>query len=178
MPISSRVGLTHPESWHKVSERGYLGLFFYRVRKKGSFEVLLVFFSTFSSQNLKYPTLMHWLASWVNPTSKTHIPCLPTTSQVSPVQFSLDSVALNFRPKWWHGPSLKHCAGRKLCRHTAATLLHVFDRERKGERDETMNDLQKGSRYSTQVPYRIIMSASVVRGKDVVKYHFMSENTC
>ena len=110
MPISSRVGLTHPESWHKVSEQGYLGLFFYRVRKKSSFEVLLVFFSTFSSQNLKYPTLMHWLASWVNPTSKTHIPCLPTTSQVSPVQFSLDSVALNFRPIWWHGPSLKHCA--------------------------------------------------------------------
>ena len=110
MPISSRVGLTHPESWHKVSERGYLGLFFYRVRKKGSFEVLLVFFSTFSSQNLKYPTLMHWLASWVNPTSKTHIPCLPTTSQVPPVKFSLDSVALNFRPMWWHGPSLKHCA--------------------------------------------------------------------
>ena len=109
MPISSRVGLTHPESWHKVSEQGYLGLFFYRVRKKGSFEVLLVFFSTFSSQNLKYPTLMHWLASWVNPTSKTHIPCLPTTSQVSPVQFSLDSVALNFRPIWCHGPSLKHC---------------------------------------------------------------------
>ena len=109
MPISSRVGLTHPESWHKVSEQGYLGLFFYRVRKKGSFEVLLVFFSTFSSQNLKYPTLMHWLASWVNPTSKTHIPCLPTTSQVPPVKFSLDSVALNFRPIWCHRPSLKHC---------------------------------------------------------------------
>ena len=109
MPISSRVGLTHPESWHKVSEQGYLGLFFYRVRKKSSFEVLLVFFSTFSSQNLKYPTLMHWLASWVNPTSKTHIPCLPTTSQVPPVKFSLDSVALNFRPIWCHRPSLKHC---------------------------------------------------------------------
>ena len=121
MPISSRVGLTHPESWHKVSERGYLGLFFYRVRKKGSFEVLLVFFSTFSSQNLKYPTLMHWLASWVNPTSKTHIPCLPTTSQVSPVQFSWDSVALNFRPIWWHGPSLKHCATRELLLFTNAS---------------------------------------------------------
>ena len=75
----------------------------------GSFEVLLVIFSTFSSQNLKYPTLMHWLESWVNPTSKTDIPCLPTTSQVPPVQFSWDSVALNFRPIWCHGPSLKHC---------------------------------------------------------------------
>ena len=133
MPISSRVGLTHPESWHKVSEQGYLGLFFYRVRKKGSFEVLLVFFSTFSSQNLKYPTLMHWLASWVNPTSKTHIPCLPTTSQVSPVQFSLDSVALNFRPKWWHGPSLKHCAlyqlkvaCHSLCCTFRSFLLHFL----------------------------------------------------
>ena len=120
MPISSRVGLTHPESWHKVSERGYLGLFFYRVRKKCSFEVLLVFFSTFSSQNLKYPTLMHWLASWVNPTSKTHIPCLPTTSQVPPVKFSLDSVALNFRPIWCHRPSLKHCVAYQC--HTLLSL--------------------------------------------------------
>ena len=103
--------MTHPVPWHKVSEQGYLGLFFYRARKMGSFEVLLVIFSTFSSQNLKYPTLMHWLESWVNPTSKTDIPCLPTTSQVPPVQFSWDSVALNFRPIWCHGPSLKHCVG-------------------------------------------------------------------
>ena len=128
MPISSRVGLTHPESWHKVSEQGYLGLFFYRVRKKGSFEVLLVFFSTFSSQNLKYPTLMHWLASWVNPTSKTHIPCLPTTSQVPPVKFSLDSVALNFRPIWCHRPSLKHCAGYAPCLSPFSSELLSFPR--------------------------------------------------
>ena len=83
---------------------------------------MLVFFSTFSSQNLKYPTLMHWLASWVNPTSKTHIPCLPTTSQVSPVQFSLDSVALNFRPIWCHRPSLKHCALHECLRHPSTDV--------------------------------------------------------
>ena len=88
MPISSRVGLTHPESWHKVSEQGYLGLFFYRVRKKGSFEVLLVFFLTFSSQNLKYPILVHWLASSVNSISQIHFHGFPTTYQEAPVQFS------------------------------------------------------------------------------------------
>ena len=43
-------------------------------------------------------------------TSKTYILCLPTTSQVPPVWFSLDSEALNFGPIWGHGPSLKHCA--------------------------------------------------------------------
>ena len=39
---------------------------------------------------------MHWLASWVSSLSKTHFHGLPTTYQVPPGQFSLDSMALNF----------------------------------------------------------------------------------
>ena len=110
MPTLSRGTLTQPETRGKVPVVVFYGLFFYSVRKLGSFVVLVLFFSTFFFQNLKYPTLTHWLARQVSSTSKTHIPCLPTTSQVPPVQFSLDSVALNFRPIWCHRPSLKHCA--------------------------------------------------------------------
>ena len=108
MPSLSRCTLTQPETWGKVPVVVFYGLFFYSLQKLGSFVVLVLFFSTFFFQNLKYPTLTHWLARQVSSTSKTHIPCLPTTSQVPPVQFSLDSVALNFRPIWCHRPSLKH----------------------------------------------------------------------
>ena len=52
------------------------------------FVVLVLFFSTFSLQNMKYPTLMHWLASWVNSTSKTIFHSSSTASQVPPIQFS------------------------------------------------------------------------------------------
>ena len=96
MSLSSRGTLTQAETWAKVPTGVLWGLFFYRVRQLGSFKVLLVFFSTFPFQILKYPTLVHWLASWVNCTSKTHFHSLPTTYQVPPVQFSLDSEALIF----------------------------------------------------------------------------------
>ena len=98
MSLSSRGTLTQAETWAKVPTGVLWGLFFYRVRQLGSFKVLLVFFSTFPFQILKYPTLVHWLASWVNSTSKTIFHSSSTTSQVPPVQFSLDSVALNFGP--------------------------------------------------------------------------------
>ena len=109
MPSLSRGTLTQPETWGKAPVVVFYGLFFYSVQKLGSFVVVVLFFCTFSLQNMKYPTLMHWLASWVNSTSKTIFHSPSTTSQVPPVQFSLDSVALNFRPIWCHGPSLKHC---------------------------------------------------------------------
>ena len=94
--LPSRGTLTHPESPSKVPFPTSSDIFFYRLRKMGSFEVLLVFFSTFSFQIPKYPTLVHWLASWVSSLSKTHFHGLPTTYQVPPGQFSLDSMALNF----------------------------------------------------------------------------------
>ena len=56
MSVPSRGTLTHPESPGKVPFPTSSDIFFYRLRKMGSFEVLLVFFSTFSFQNLKYPT--------------------------------------------------------------------------------------------------------------------------
>ena len=96
MSLSSRGTLTQAETWAKVPTGVLWGLFFYRVRQLGSFKVLLVFFSTFPFQILKYPTLVHWLASWVSSLSKTHFHGLPTTYQVPPGQFSLDSMALNF----------------------------------------------------------------------------------
>ena len=96
MLLSSRGTLTQAETWGKVPIRVFWGLFFYCLRQLGSFEILLVFFSTFSFQILKYPTLVHWLASWVSSLSKTHFHGLPTTYQVPPGQFSLDSMALNF----------------------------------------------------------------------------------
>ena len=110
----SRGTLAQPETWGKVPVVVFYGLFFYSVQKLGSFVVLVLFFSTLSLQNMKYPTLMHWLASWVNSTSKTIFHSSSTTSQVPPVQFSLDSVALNFGPIWGHRPSLKHCVTRRL----------------------------------------------------------------
>ena len=55
-------------------------------------------------------------------TPKTYILCLPTTSQVPPVWFSLDSEALNFRPIWGHGPSLKHCGSIKPVSRTVTAL--------------------------------------------------------
>ena len=109
MPSLSRGTLTQPETWGKAPVVVFYGLFFYSVQKLGSFVVVVLFFCTFSLQNMKYPTLMHWLASWVNFTSKPIFHNLSTTSQVPPVQFSLDSVALNFGPIWGHRPSLKHC---------------------------------------------------------------------
>ena len=96
--LPSRGTLTHPESPSKVPFPTSSDIFFYRLRKMGSFEVLLVFFSTFSFQSPKYPTLMHQLASWVNLTSKTHFHGSPKTSQVPPGQISVDSEALNFEP--------------------------------------------------------------------------------
>ena len=98
MPSLSRGTLTQPETWGKAPVVVFYGLFFYSVQKLGSFVVVVLFFCTFSLQNMKYPTLMHWLASWVNFTSKPIFHNLSTTSQVPPVQFSLDSVALNFGP--------------------------------------------------------------------------------
>ena len=47
MSLSSRGSLTQAETWAKAPTGVLWGLFFYRVRKLGSFKVLLVFFSTF-----------------------------------------------------------------------------------------------------------------------------------
>ena len=62
MPSLARGTLTQPETWGKVPVVAFYGLFYYSVRKMGSFVVLVLFFSTFFFQNLKYPTLTHWLA--------------------------------------------------------------------------------------------------------------------
>ena len=96
MSLSSRGTLTPAETWGKVPTRVLWGLFFYRVRQFGSFKVLLVFFSTFLFQILKYPTLVHWLASWASSLSKTHFHGLPTTYHVPHGQISWHSMALNF----------------------------------------------------------------------------------
>ena len=96
-----------------------------RLRKLGTFHFLLVILSQFSISTSTGPTLDHWLASLVSSTSKTHILCLPTTPQVSPVWFSWNSVALNFGPKWDHGPSLKHCGPLENAQTTLELGFHV-----------------------------------------------------
>ena len=46
MSSLSRGTLAQPETWGKVLFMVFYGLFFYSVRKLGSFDILLVFFST------------------------------------------------------------------------------------------------------------------------------------
>ena len=89
-------------------------------------------------------------------TSKTHIPCLPTTSQVPPVQFSLDSVALNFRPIWWHGPSLKHCGTHKcIWFDSGGPIRTLSGRGKRGTKEtlrrNALQDLQRRFSHGTAI---------------------------
>ena len=76
--------------------------FFLQADKVGHFSFFVSVFLYFFFQNLKYPNLVHWRASWVNCTSKTHFQGLPTTYKVPLVQFSFDSEALIFGLIWGH----------------------------------------------------------------------------